>query len=130
MEEDLNNLEDKALWRMEDSGKTFWWYRNKAKKDFYLVAWKKNRFYPDFILTIGQDDKKTFDKICLIETKDGHLLGNMDTIYKRALTKLYQREIQRSWSDNELFPTTPKTTEFCFVEEFNIENDMNEILGS
>ncbi len=129
--DDLNNLEDKALWRMEDSGKTFWWYRNKAKKDFYLVAWKKSRFYPDFILAMCHENgKHTFDKICLIETKGGHLLGNKDTMYKRALTKLYQRPIQVSWADNQFFPKTPKTTEFRFVEESNVDNDMNEILAS
>lgn len=128
---DLNNLEDKALWRMEDSGKTFWWYRNKARKDFYLVAWKKNRFYPDFILaTSRKKETQTYDRICLIETKGGHLLGNSDTNYKKALTSLYQRPIQKSWTDSQMFPKTPKTTEFRFVEEFNIENDMNQILAS
>ncbi|MBI2639016.1 DEAD/DEAH box helicase family protein [Candidatus Peregrinibacteria bacterium] len=125
---DLNNLEDKALWRMEDSKKTVWWYRNKAKKDFYLVAWKKNRFYPDFIITLG-NGREIFDKICLIETKGGHLLGNADTNYKRHLTRLYQRPIQKSWKDNQLFPRTPKMAEFRFIEEANVENDMNEILA-
>ncbi len=126
--EDLNSLEEKALWRMEDSGKTFWWYRNKAKKDFYLIAWKRNRFYPDFILTIGKD-KDTFEKICLIETKGGHLLGNTDTNYKQNLTKLYQRPIQNSWTDNQMFQKEPKPTECNFVEESNLDNAMNEILS-
>lgn len=125
--EDLNLLEDKAVWRMEDGKETYWWYRNKAKKDFFLVAWRKNRFYPDFILTLQEKAQKSFDKIFLIETKGGHLLGNIDTEYKRELTKLYQREIQRSWSSNEAFPVKPKDTEFRFVEEQNLENAMNEI---
>lgn len=126
--EDLNNLEDKALWRMEDSGKTFWWYRNKAKKDFYLIAWKRNRFYPDFILTVAKD-KETFKKIWLVETKGGHLLGNADTNYKQNLTKLYQRPIQTSWTDNQLFQKEPTATECSFVEEANLDNAMNEILS-
>ncbi|MDP2643261.1 MAG: DEAD/DEAH box helicase family protein [Candidatus Peregrinibacteria bacterium] len=126
--EDLNNLEEKALWRMEESGKTFWWYRNKAKKDFYLIAWKRNRFYPDFILTIGKD-KDTFEKIYLVETKGGHLLGNTDTNYKQNLTKLYQRPIQNSWTDNQMFKKEPKPAECSFVEEANLDNAMNEILA-
>lgn len=130
MNDDLNDLEDKAVWRMEDGKETYWWYRNKAKKDFFLVAWRKNRFYPDFILTLQEDDPKSFDKIFLIETKGGHLLGNTDTEYKRELTKLYQREIQRSWSSNEAFPVKPKETTFKFVEEQNLENAMNEIFAS
>lgn len=128
--EDLNELEDKAVWRMDDGKETYWWYRNKARKDFFLVAWRKNRFYPDFILTLQKKGKKSFDKIFLIETKGGHLLGNTDTEYKRELTKLYQREIKRSWSSNEAFPEKPKETIFKFVEEQNLENAMNEILAS
>jgi len=128
--DDLNELEDKAVWRMEDGKETYWWYRNKAKKDFFLVAWRKNRFYPDFILTLQENDPKSFDKIFLIETKGGHLLGNTDTEYKRELTKLYQREIQKSWSSNEAFPIEPKETIFKFVEEQNLENAMNEIFAS
>jgi type III restriction enzyme len=128
--EDLNELEDKAVWRMEDGKETYWWHRNKAKKDFFLVAWRKNRFYPDFILTLQENAQKSFDKIFLVETKGGHLLGNTDTEYKRELTKLYQREIQRSWSSNEAFPVDPKETIFKFVEEQNLENAMNEIFAS
>ena len=115
---------------MEDGKETYWWYRNKAKKDFFLVAWRKNRFYPDFILTLQENAQKSFDKIFLAETKGGHLLGNTDTEYKRELTKLYQREIQRSWSSNEAFPIEPKETIFKFVEEQNLENAMNEIFAS
>ncbi len=127
--DDLNVLEDKALWRMEDGKETYWWYRNKAKKDFFLVAWRKNRFYPDFILTLKERSPKSFDKILLIETKGGHLLGNTDTEYKRELTELYQRVVQKSWSSNEAFPVVPKETIFKFVEEANLENEMNEIFA-
>ncbi|MBT6069189.1 hypothetical protein HOG48_05530 [Candidatus Peregrinibacteria bacterium] len=112
---------------MEDGKETFWWYRNKAKKDFFLVAWRKNKFYPNFILTLQKNTSKTFDKIYLVETKGGHLLGNTDTNYKRELTKLYQRKIQRSWSNNEAFPAKLKETTFKFVKEQNLENEMNEI---
>lgn len=128
--DDLNELEDKAVWRMEDGKETYWWYRNKARKDFFLVAWRKNRFYPDFILTLQEKDPKSFDKIFLIETKGGHLSGNADTKYKRELTELYQRVVQKSWSSNEAFPVEPKETTFKFVEEANLENAMNEIFAS
>lgn len=114
---------------MEDGKETYWWYRNKAKKDFFLVAWRKNRFYPDFILTLKEKSPKSFDKIFLIETKGGHLLGNTDTEYKRELTELYQRVVQKSWSSNEAFPVEPKETIFKFVEEANLENEMNEIFA-
>ena len=128
-DEDLNNLEYKAAWSMDDGKETYWWYRNKARKDFFLVAWRKNRFYPDFILTLQEQSNKSFDKIFLIETKGGHLLGNTDSAYKKELTELYQRPIQRSWSSNEAFPLEPKKTIFKFVEEQNLENAMNEILA-
>ena len=128
--EDLNKLEDKAVWCMEDGKETYWWYRNKNRKNFFLVAWRKNRFYPDFILTLQESSPKSFDKILLIETKGGHLLGNTDTEYKRELTKLYHRKIQRSWSGNEAFPVEPKKTMFKLVEEQNLENEMNEIFAS
>ncbi len=130
IDDGLNALEDKAVWRMEDGKDTYWWYRNKAKKDFFLVAWRKNRFYPDFILTLQENNPKSFDKIFLIETKGGHLSGNADTKYKRELTELYQRVVQKSWSSNEAFPVEPKETVFKFVEEANLENEMNEIFAS
>lgn len=129
IEDGLNELENDAVWRMDDGKDTYWWYRNKAKKDFFLVAWRRNRFYPDFIVTLQESNKKSFDKTILIETKGGHLLGNTDTEYKRELTKLYQREIQRSWRSNEAFPLKPKETIFKFVEEQNLENAMNEIFS-
>ena len=57
-------------------------------------------------------------------------MGNTDTKYKQELTELYQRKIQKSWSNNEAFPVELKETTFKFVEEQNLENEMNEIFTS
>lgn len=127
----LNNLEEETVDQVEQKEKTFWWYRNKAKKDFYLVAWRRSKFYPDFILTLRNGQKDSFATIYLLETKGGHLLGNIDSEYKKELTELYHSDIQDAWIEQkEAFPKIPKQVFFKFVEESELKNTLNEIFQS
>lgn len=123
----LNILEENAVDEIEKREKTFWWYRNKSKRDFYLIAWKKEKFYPDFIVTLKSDQKDSFATIYLLETKGGHLVGNIDSEYKKELTELYHTEIQQGWVKQEVFPVMPKKVFFKFIPESELKNTLNEI---
>jgi type III restriction enzyme len=124
----FNEFEKEAAWEMDHKDKTFWWYRNQSKKDFYLMGWQKNKFYPDFIFTLRNGAKDRFASIYLVETKGEHLLGNVDTTYKQELMKLYKRDIQEPWKgQTEIAPKTPVKVKFEFIEETNLQNAMNKI---
>lgn len=56
------------------------WVRNREKKDpFYLQGWKRNKFYPDFVVST------TKGNIIALEWKGGDRVSNEDTQYKVEL---------------------------------------------
>lgn len=55
------------------------WYRNVARRDFYIQGWRRARFYPDFVL------KTKSGRLAVIEYKGEHLLSSPDTLYKGRL---------------------------------------------
>jgi superfamily II DNA or RNA helicase len=56
------------------------WVRNREKKDpFYLQGWKRNKFYPDFVVSTKKGN------IIAIEWKGGDRVSNEDTQYKVEL---------------------------------------------
>lgn len=85
-EEDFNETEKTVAWYLEDQGRLLWWYRNISRQDYFIQGWRKNRIYPDFIVSDnnGQDD---YDRVFVVETKGLHL-KNEDTTYKQAVFDL------------------------------------------
>src|SRR3989338_3679479 len=63
------------------------WIRVREKKDdcFYLRGWKKNRFYPDFIVVTKKGN------ILALEWKGEHLQDNSDTEYKVEVGKIWEK---------------------------------------
>jgi type III restriction enzyme len=129
----LNGLEQDTAYEIDTKEKTFWWYRNKSNKpgrDFFLVAWKREKFYPDFIFTTRNGDPESFDTIYVLETKGDHLARSLDSEHKQDLTKLYcSAEIQQDWHHHEAFPKTLKKVRFEFVSESQITNVLNKIFS-
>lgn len=58
-----------------------WWFRNPEISGFYLQGWKKQKFYPDFIV------KTKNGNYIVMEYKGEHLLGSEDSGYKEAIGK-------------------------------------------
>ncbi len=53
------------------------WVRNREKTDpFYIIGWKKNKFYPDFVAHTKKGN------IVALEWKGGDRVSNEDTEYK------------------------------------------------
>ena len=87
-EDDLNQFENKVATYLDQQARLFFWYRNRARKDYYVQGWKPRRIYADFIVTLqgeelGVDDG--FHEVFVVETKGVHLKASEDTDYKRSV---------------------------------------------
>ncbi len=87
-EDDLNQFENKVATYLDQQARLFFWYRNRARKDYYVQGWKPRRIYADFIVTLrddepGADDE--FRQVFVVETKGVHLKASEDTEYKRSV---------------------------------------------
>ena len=87
-EDDLNQFENKVATYLDQQARLFFWYRNRARKDYYVQGWKPRRIYADFIVTLrgdepGEDDG--FREVFVVETKGVHLKASEDTEYKRSV---------------------------------------------
>jgi type III restriction enzyme len=98
--EDVNGLEQKVAWYLDEQKRMFFWYRNRVKEDYGVQGWRRHKVYPDFIYTSARRDGAV-EKIFLIETKGEHLLGSEDTNYKKALFELCNQKA-REVSPDEL----------------------------
>ena len=73
---------------------TIFWYRNRARKDYYVQGWKPRRIYADFIVTLRGDEPGAddgFHQVFVVETKGVHLRASEDTEYKRSVVDIWQR---------------------------------------
>lgn len=86
--EDFNDVERDVAWYLEDQEKMFFWFRNRARNDYSVQGWKKQKIYPDFLFTTNQNKKSVIDKLYLVETKGLHLKDNEDTQYKKSVFDL------------------------------------------
>ncbi|MBW1615330.1 MAG: hypothetical protein JRJ49_02110 [Deltaproteobacteria bacterium] len=123
---DYNRLEEDVIYDIDKKENTFWQYRNKPnKKNYFLTTWRKEEFYPDFILTLKNGNDNKFEKIYVSEAKGSHLLGGLDTDYKKELIRMYNRNIQQGW--NRVVKEEYKKIELEFVEEGAWKNKLNKI---
>ena len=51
-EDDLNGLEHKVATYLDQQERLFFWYRNRARKDYFVQGWKRGRIFADFIATL------------------------------------------------------------------------------
>ena len=73
---DYNGLEKNVALYLDEQEKLLWWYRNRARADYHIQGWRKDRIFPDFIAKS--------DKIVVLELKGEHLM-NEDTAYKESV---------------------------------------------
>ncbi|MBS3099602.1 hypothetical protein J4463_00080 [Candidatus Pacearchaeota archaeon] len=61
------------------------WVRSREKKDpFFIQGWKKNKFYPDFIVVTKKNN------IVALEWKGEDRISNEDTQYKEEIGKIWE----------------------------------------
>ena len=55
-EDAVNGLENKVATYLDRQERLFFWYRNRARKDYYVQGWKRGRIYADFIFTLRPEE--------------------------------------------------------------------------
>ena len=81
----MNSEETEFVEKINALDNVLFWYRNTEKRDFYIQGWKKDLFYPDFIIMTNNGCK------IIVEYKGAHLKGSEDTQYKQELGETWAR---------------------------------------
>lgn len=81
----LNDEELRFVSRIDRMENVLWWYRNRAKKDFYIQGWEPRKIYPDFII------KTKLGNYFVVEYKGVFLRTTADTEYKEELGNIWER---------------------------------------
>ncbi|MBE7467381.1 MAG: DEAD/DEAH box helicase family protein [Planctomycetes bacterium] len=128
-EDDLNLTEKAVAWYLDEQEKLLWWYRSISRQDYAIQGWRKNRIYPDFILsTVDPKDRTEYDRVLVVETKGLHL-KNEDTSYKQEVFDLCNRLAEeKSWSELGLeFAEKKVVFEVVFSDEW--QRELNELIS-
>ena len=130
-EDDLNGLEHKVATYLDQQERLFFWYRNRARKDYFVQGWKRGKIYADFIFTLRSDEPGTDDEyhqVFVVETKGLHLRESADTAYKRGVFDICSKHAARKdWAD--FVPAMrDKVVKFEIVDEDEWERRLNSML--
>ena len=130
--EDLNPFENKVATYLDQQARLFFWYRNRARKDYYVQGWKPRRIYADFILTLKADEPDAddgFHRVFVVETKGSHLMGSEDTEYKRSVFDICTEHARRAdWA--EFVPAMRgRVVRFEIVDEEEWRERLNGLVG-
>ena len=130
-EDDLNQLENKVATYLDQQARLFFWYRNRARKDYYVQGWKPRRIYADFIVTLQENEpaaEDDFNQVFVVETKGVHLKKSEDTEYKRSVFDICSEYARKAdWA--EFVPAMrSKSMQFTVVDEDEWEQRLNGML--
>ena len=130
-EDDLNQFENKVATYLDQQARLFFWYRNRARKDYYVQGWKPRRIYADFIVTLRGDEADGddgFHQVFVVETKGVHLKASEDTEYKRSVFDICGEHARRAdWA--EFVPAMrSKVMRFEVVDEDEWQARLNGML--
>ncbi len=131
-EDELNGLENKVATYLDQQEQLFFWYRNRARKDYYLQGWKRGRIYADFIFTLASDEpniEDEFHQVFVVETKGMHLQQSSDTEYKRSVFDICsEHAAKKDWA--KFVPAMrDKVMRFEIVDEDEWQNRLNALLA-
>ena len=130
-EDDLNRFESKVATYLDQQARLFFWYRNRARKDYYVQGWKPRRIYADFIVTLRGDEPGAddgFHEVFVVETKGVHLKVSEDTEYKRSVFDICGEHSRKAdWT--EFVPAMrSKVMRFEVVDEDEWQARLNGML--
>ena len=131
-ETELNGLENKVATCLDKQARLFFWYRNRARQDYFVQGWRPGRIYADFVFTLKADDPDANDElhqVFVMETKGIHLKKFEDTAYKRSVFDICTEHARRTdWA--EFVPAMKsKSIRFEIVDEDEWEHRLNDLLG-
>ena len=132
-EDELNGLENKIATYLDRQERLFFWYRNRARKDYYVQGWKPGRIYADFIFALKPDElggNDSYHQVFVMETKGSHLKAAADTAYKRTVFDICSQHAQKKdWA--EFAPAMrDKVMRFEIVDEDEWEQRLNALLAA
>lgn len=130
-EEEFNETEHSVAIYLDRQEKLLWWYRNRARQDYHIQGWRKNKIYPDFIAAEADaSDRSEYDKVFVLETKGIHLKGNDDTKYKENVFDLCNRlGAKTEWKElSNKFPGHDLEFQVIFEDEW--QNKINQLFQS
>ena len=131
-EDELNGLENKVATYLDQQERLFFWYRNRARKDYFVQGWKRGRIYADFIFTLRPEEPDVgdhFHQVFVMETK-GVFRQPADTDYKRSVFDLCTEHASRKdWA--EFVPAMRgRVVRFEIVDEDEWERRLNAMLAA
>ena len=131
-EDDLNGLENSVATYLDQQERLFFWYRNRARKDYYVQGWKRGKIYGDFIFTLRSDEPDSddeFHQVFVVETKGLHLKAAADTVYKRCIFDICsEHAAKKNWA--EFVPAMrDKVMNFEVVDEDEWEKRLNAMFS-
>ena len=91
----FNDLEKRVAWYLDEDAAIKWWHRIIERQDWHLQGWQKHKIYPDFLVCV-KSSKEGEASFSILETKGQHLMGNMDTEYKKKLFELFTEYSRQS----------------------------------
>ena len=90
----MNTLERKVGDLLDKQEKILWWFRNKVNRKWYSIqGWQQNKIRPDFVAAKRTEDNH-LELVYIIESKGEHLLGNVDTTYKKKVLDIMTKQKQ------------------------------------
>ncbi|MXZ97413.1 MAG: restriction endonuclease subunit R [Acidimicrobiaceae bacterium] len=130
-EDDLNQFENKVATYLDQQARLFFWYRNRARKDYYVQGWRPRKIFADFIVTLRGDESGAdddFHQVFVVETKGVHLKASEDTEYKRSVFDVCSEHARRAdWT--EFVPAMrTKVLRFEVVDEDEWQARLNGML--
>ena len=130
-EDDLNQFENKVATYLDQQARLFFWYRNRARKDYFVQGWKPRRIYADFVVALRDDEAGAddgFDQVFVVETKGVHLKEAEDTEYKRSVFDICSEHARKAdWA--EFAPAMrSKVMRFEVVDEDEWQARLNGML--
>ena len=131
-EGDLNGLENKVATYLDRQARLFFWYRNRARKDYFVQGWKPRRIYADFILTLKPDEPNVDDEyhqVFVMETKGVHLKEAEDTAYKRSVFDVCSAHARKTDWATFVPAMREKVLRFEVVDEDEWEQRLNAMFA-
>lgn len=105
---EMNKEELNFAERLDALQNARWWFRNPEMSGFYIQGWKKQKFYPDFII------KTKKGNYIVAEYKGEHLAGSEDSDYKKKIGEQWEKLSEKGYY-------------FRWVEKKNIDGVVGEI---
>ena len=132
-ETELNGLENKVATCLDKQARLFFWYRNRARQDYFVQGWKPGRIYADFVLALEPDDPDAgdeFHQVFVMETKGVHLKKFEDTDYKRSVFDVCTEHAKKTDWAKFVPAMQSRAMRFEIVDEDEWERKLNEMLAA